>query len=124
MPYEPFERVRIERTDLEVTRLGFGSASIAGLFRAVGDDRPADPSNGPGSWASAISTWRPCTDMGRASDGSAARSKSRPRDDFVLSTKVGRLVRPTIGSRPASTSTARNSRVAPMPSTRIRMAGG
>ena len=39
MPYDPFTRVRIGRTDVEVTRLGFGSASIGGLFRAVDDDR-------------------------------------------------------------------------------------
>ena len=39
MPYDPFTRVRIGRTDVEVTRLGFGSASIGGLFRAVDDDQ-------------------------------------------------------------------------------------
>jgi len=39
MPYDPFARVRIGRTDVEVTRLGFGSASIGGLFRAVDDDQ-------------------------------------------------------------------------------------
>ena len=37
MPYDPFTRIRIGRTDVEVTRLGFGSASIGGLFRAVDD---------------------------------------------------------------------------------------
>ena len=41
----------------------------------------------------------------------------RPRDEFVLSTKVGRLVRPTTPSRRARTSTARRSTVATTPTT-------
>ena len=38
MPFEPVDRVRLGRTGVEVTRLGFGGASIGGLFRPVADD--------------------------------------------------------------------------------------
>ncbi|HEY2887208.1 MAG TPA: aldo/keto reductase, partial [Candidatus Limnocylindrales bacterium] len=37
MPYEPFERIALGRTGLAVTRLGFGGASIGGLFEPVAD---------------------------------------------------------------------------------------
>ena len=35
MPFEPFQQIRVGRTATSITRLGFGSASIAGLFTAV-----------------------------------------------------------------------------------------
>jgi len=38
MPFEPTERLGLGRTGLTVTRLGFGAASIGGLFSAVSDD--------------------------------------------------------------------------------------
>ena len=38
MPFEPFEQVPVGKTALAISRLGFGSASIAGLFSAVSDD--------------------------------------------------------------------------------------
>jgi len=37
LPYEPFERMPVGRTDLSVTRVGFGSAPIGGLYSAVSD---------------------------------------------------------------------------------------
>ena len=81
------------RTGLHVTRLGFGAASIGGLYTPVSD-------------ADAIATVERAWDLGiRLFDvaplygyGAAERRlgavlANRPRDAFVLSTKVGRLVR-------------------------------
>ena len=74
-------------------RLGFGGASIGGLFSDVDDD-------------DAIATVRHAWDLGVRSFDTAplygygaserrvgAALRDRPRDAFVLSTKVGRLVR-------------------------------
>lgn len=93
MPFDPFELVPLGSTGLAVTRLGFGSGSIGGLFRPVSD-------------ADAISTIRHAWDIGiRLFDaaplygyGAAERRlglavADRPRDAYVVSTKVGRLVR-------------------------------
>jgi D-threo-aldose 1-dehydrogenase len=87
------ERVPLGRTGLELTRLGFGGASIGGIFRWVEDD-------------DAIATLRHAWSLGvRYFDtaplygyGASERRFGRaladlPRDGFVLSTKVGRLVR-------------------------------
>ena len=38
MPYEPFERVALGRSALRITRLGFGGASIGGLYRPIADE--------------------------------------------------------------------------------------
>jgi D-threo-aldose 1-dehydrogenase len=93
MTIDHAERVPLGRTGLEVTRLGLGSASIGGLFRYVEDDE-------------AVATVRHAWELGvRYFDtaplygyGAAERRIGRAladehRDDFVLSTKVGRLVR-------------------------------
>jgi D-threo-aldose 1-dehydrogenase len=92
VPFDPTERRTLGRTDVAVTRLGFGGASIGGLYRPVAD-------------ADAVATVRRAWDLGvRHFDtaplygyGASERRvgmalADRRRDDFVLSTKVGRLV--------------------------------
>ena len=92
MAVDPLERVALGRTGLHVTRLALGGASIGGLFSAVDD-------------AAAIATVRHAWDLGiRTFDtaplygyGASERRMGlalhdRPRDAYVLSTKVGRLV--------------------------------
>ena len=89
MPIDSRERVPLGRTGLAVTRLGFGGASIGGLFSDVVDD-------------DAIATVRHAWDLGIRSFDTAplygygaserrvgAALQGRPRDAFVLSTKVG-----------------------------------
>ena len=93
MPVDATERVPLGRTGLVVTRLGFGGASIGGLFADVADD-------------DAIATVRHAWDLGvrlfdtaplygyGASERRVGRAlRDQPRDDYVLSTKIGRLVR-------------------------------
>lgn len=93
MPVDSTERVPLGRTGLTVTRLGFGGASIGGLFSDVTDE-------------DAIAAVRHAWDLGVRSFDTAplygygaserrlgAALRDRPRDAFVLSTKVGRLVR-------------------------------
>ena len=95
MGYDPFERVPLGQSGLTITRLGLGGASIGGLFA-------------PAEHADAIATVRRAWDVGiRYFDvaplygyGTAERRfgaglTDRPRAAYVLSTKVGRLVRDT-----------------------------
>ena len=73
--------------------MGFGTAPIGNQFRAVPEDdaaRGLQPA--PGMPGSAISTPRRCTATGSPSTASARRSAASPRDEYVLSTKVGRLL--------------------------------
>ena len=92
MPFDPQERRAIGGTGVMVTRLGFGGASIGGLYRPV-------------AFRDAVATVRRAWDLGIRHFDTAplygygaseqrvgAALAGRPRDDFVLSTKVGRLV--------------------------------
>jgi D-threo-aldose 1-dehydrogenase len=94
MPFEPTERLRIGRTGLDVTRLGFGGASIGGLFTAVRDeDATATVER---AWDLGVRTFdvAPLYGLGAAERRMGRALAGKPRDDFVLSTKVGRLVVP------------------------------
>jgi D-threo-aldose 1-dehydrogenase len=94
MPFEPTERLPLGRTGLRVTRLGFGGASIGGLFSAVSDeDGVATVEH---AWELGIRTFdvAPLYGFGAAERRLGAALAGRPRDEFVVETKVGRLVRP------------------------------
>ncbi|AXK35555.1 aldo/keto reductase [Streptomyces armeniacus] len=88
------ERVRLGRTDLSVTRLGLGLASIGGLFTPV-----------PGAQARATvdRAWElglrffdtaPVYGYGRSEARAGRALRARPRAEYVLCTKVGRLIEP------------------------------
>lgn len=92
MPYQPFERLPLGRTGLEVTRLGLGGASIGGLYRPVADaDAVALVEH---AWAIGVRSFdvAPLYGYGAAERRMGTVLADRPRDAFVLSTKVGRLV--------------------------------
>ena len=94
MPFEPTERLPIGRTGLAVTRLGFGGASIGGLFTAVRDEDAI--ATVERAWDLGIRTFdvAPLYGLGAAERRMGRALAGRPRDEFVLSTKVGRLVVP------------------------------
>ena len=92
MPFDPFERVPIRATGLHVTRLGFGAASIGGLYREVTDaDAEATIRR---AWDIGIRSFdvAPLYGYGTAERRLGAVLRTHPREAFVLSTKVGRLV--------------------------------
>jgi D-threo-aldose 1-dehydrogenase len=93
MPYEPFERVPLGRSGLAVTRLGLGGASIGGLFAPVADGEAVAVVDH--AWEIGIRTFdvAPLYGYGAAERRLGAALAGRPRDEYVLSTKVGRLVR-------------------------------
>ena len=93
MPFDATERVPLGRTGLSVTRLGFGGASIGGLFSAVRDDAAIDSVRH--AWDIGIRSFdtAPLYGYGDSERRVGAALRDRPRDAFVLSTKVGRLVR-------------------------------
>jgi D-threo-aldose 1-dehydrogenase len=79
---------------LELTRLGLGTAPIAGLYEAV-DDETAQTVVAR-AWERGIRYFdtAPYYGSGLAEQRLGAALRGRPRDEFVLSTKVGRLLRP------------------------------
>jgi D-threo-aldose 1-dehydrogenase len=93
VPFEPTERLPIGQTGLRLTRLGMGLASIGGLFSPVTDDEALATIDR--AWELGIRTFdvAPLYGYGLAERRLGRALAGRDRDDFVLSTKVGRLVR-------------------------------
>jgi D-threo-aldose 1-dehydrogenase len=92
MAFQPFERTAIGRTGLTPTRLGLGTAEIGGLFRAVTDEAAAEVV--AHAWEVGVRYFdtAPLYGYGNAERRLGAGLRDRPRDDFVISTKVGRLL--------------------------------
>ncbi|WP_210415911.1 aldo/keto reductase [Humibacter ginsenosidimutans] len=74
--------------------LGFGAASIGNLYRAVSDERAAAALDA--AWQGGIRYYdtAPHYGLGLSERRLGAFLRQKPRDEFVISTKVGRLLEP------------------------------
>ena len=91
------ETVPLGRTTLNVTRLGLGTAPLGGLFSAVSDEaafRTIDA-----AWDAGVRFFdtAPLYGHGHSERRLGEALAARPRDSYVLATKVGRLLRPVAG---------------------------
>src|SRR6476620_11638645 len=77
-----------------LTRLGYGAANVGNLFRELSDDQ---------AWAILDAAWEsgiryydtaPHYGLGLSERRLGAFLQTKPRDEFVVSTKAGRLLRP------------------------------
>jgi len=85
---------QISRRGLSVSELGFGGASIGNLYRATSDEESAAAVEQ--AWAGGIRYFdtAPHYGLGLSERRLGAALRGKDRDDFVLSTKVGRLLVP------------------------------
>jgi D-threo-aldose 1-dehydrogenase len=95
MAIDHAERIPLGRTGLELTRLGFGGASIGGLFRWVEEDDAIATVRHAWSLGVRYFDTAPLYGYGASERRFGTALAGQPRDSFVLSTKVGRLVRDT-----------------------------
>lgn len=86
--------VQLGRTDLQVSRLGLGLASLGGMHAAVPHDQAIATIDQ--AWESGIRLFdtAPVYGYGLSEQRAGIALGSRPRDEFVLCTKVGRLIVP------------------------------
>lgn len=85
---------RTLRSGLSVTELGFGAAQLGNLARATTDDEAAAAVDR--AYARGIRTFdtAPHYGLGLSERRLGAALAAHPRDEYVLSTKVGRLIVP------------------------------
>jgi D-threo-aldose 1-dehydrogenase len=87
-------RRRVGRTGLSVTELGFGGAAIGGLLRPS----PADVARAAvdAAWEAGIRYFdtAPHYGLGMSERRLGQALRGRPREEYVLSTKVGRMLVP------------------------------
>jgi len=81
----------------ELSRVGFGGAPLGNLFSAV-DDETAEAAI-DATWQSGIRYFdtAPHYGLGLSERRIGAALRDRPRDEFILSTKVGRILEPVDG---------------------------
>lgn len=91
---QPLPVRRLGRSPVEVTELSFGGAAIGNLFTPVTDDEAAAAVDA--AWAGGIRTFdtAPHYGLGLSERRLGDALRRRPRDEYVISTKVGRLLRP------------------------------
>ena len=79
---------------VEFTRLGFGTAPLGNLYQAITEDEAAEVV--AAAWDSGVRYFdtAPLYGLTLAERRLGAFLKSKPRDEYTLSTKVGRLMRP------------------------------
>jgi len=81
-------------SDLDLGRLGYGAANVGNLYREVSDEV---------AWAAMAAAWdsgiryfdtAPHYGLGLSERRLGAFLRTKPREQYVISTKVGRLLRP------------------------------
>src|SRR5215217_6065969 len=89
-------RREIRRTGVHLTTLGFGAAPIAGLYQAV--DETTARATIDAAWEGGIRYFdtAPHYGLGLSERRLGEALRDRPRDDVVVSSKVGRLLVPRI----------------------------
>ena len=85
----------IGRTGLELTVLGAGTAPLAGLFEPVGPEAAAAVMDA--AWEDGVRFFDTAPFYGFGAGERRTGDALRPRDGYVLSTKVGRLLVPDAG---------------------------
>jgi len=90
----PFDTNPVGRTDVKVTALSLGGASIGNLGRAIGDDDARAVMDH--AWGAGIRYFDTAPFYGRGLSEQRMGDwlRTRPRDGYTLSTKVGRVLSP------------------------------
>jgi D-threo-aldose 1-dehydrogenase len=90
----PLGQRRLGRSPVQVTELSFGGAAIGNLFTAVDDDTAYAAVDA--AWTGGIRTFdtAPHYGLGLSERRLGAALRVRPRHEYVISTKVGRLLSP------------------------------
>lgn len=91
----PREKTEIGTSGLRVTRLGFGGAPLGGLFTDVPSDEAIQSVIKAFTMGVRFFDTAPHYGLGKSERFIAKALDGVPRDDFVLSTKVGRVLDPS-----------------------------
>lgn len=94
----PFDTAEIGHTDLLVTRLGFGGAPLGGLFTSLDEDTAAGAVLAAYDAGIRYYDTAPFYGHGKGEERLGNVLRQYPRDDFTLSTKVGRVLVPAHGA--------------------------
>lgn len=86
--------VELGRTGLRVSELGLGLASVGGMFAAVPEGQAVATIDRAWELGVRLFDTAPVYGYGLSEQRAGLALRGRPRDEFVLCTKVGRLIEP------------------------------
>ncbi len=94
---DPLARRRLGRTDIQVTALGFGSGTLGDRLEVI--DEPRAVATIEAAWEAGIRYFdtAPFYGLGKSEHRVGRVLRTHPRDEFVLSTKVGRVLSRSAG---------------------------
>ncbi|MGS2722638.1 aldo/keto reductase [Porticoccus sp. GXU_MW_L64] len=87
-----FEKRKVGNTDLHIDTFGFGCAPLGNLYNPVADDDAKNTLNT--AWDGGYRYFDTAPHYGQGLSERRTGDVLRGRDDYVLSTKVGRLLKP------------------------------
>jgi D-threo-aldose 1-dehydrogenase len=85
---------RLGRTAVEVTALGFGGGPLGGMYRPLDDATAAETMDAAWSGGIRFFDTAPHYGIGHSERRFGMALRAHPRDEFTLSTKVGRILVP------------------------------
>lgn len=88
-----YEKRRVGRTELSATALGLGTTAIGGLYNATSEQAAHETMDAAWELGVRFFDTAPQYGNGMAEQRLGAFLKTKPRDNYVLCTKVGRLLR-------------------------------
>jgi D-threo-aldose 1-dehydrogenase len=91
---KPSDTRLLGRSGLAVTQLGFGGAPLGNMYRAFSDAQAEATVRAAYDAGIRLFDTAPLYGFGLSEHRVGAALRDRPRDEFVLSTKVGRLLEP------------------------------
>lgn len=91
----------VGRTGLALTPMSFGAAAIGNLYRATGEDEARAAVDAAWDVGVRYFDTAPHYGLGLSERRLGSALGDRPREEYVLSTKVGRLLEPNPGERAA-----------------------
>ncbi|TWD81272.1 D-threo-aldose 1-dehydrogenase [Kribbella amoyensis] len=86
--------VALGRSGLSVSRLGLGLASLGGMFAAVGEDQAIATIDRAWELGIRLFDTAPVYGYGLSEQRAGLALRGRPRPEYVLCSKVGRLIEP------------------------------
>tara|TARA_B110000046_G_scaffold185681_1_gene228537 strand:+ start:3121 stop:4155 length:1035 start_codon:yes stop_codon:yes gene_type:complete len=89
-----FQKRKIGNTDLQVSTLGFGAASLGNLYKAVSDEEAHKTLNAAISSGIELYDTAPRYGLGLSERRLGDALRILPKSDYVISTKVGRILTP------------------------------
>lgn len=94
------DQMALPRGALRLTRLGMGCAPIGGLYQAVSDDEARAAVDAAWDLGLRYFDTAPYYGFTLSERRLGAALRARPRDQYVVSTKAGRMLRPDASVRP------------------------